>query len=204
VLRLPLAASLLPQPPAFRVESGAAQEEAAQAAVAAASSYYASVRAALGAPRAVGVKEARARVPRCCADVRLRPGAARAGERRAAASTHSAGCVAAFEVLCVGVASLMVAMQANVTGPEPDAAPACPGVLPHGAAAACDGRAAWDAWAVAELCAGGEDVVGKTTFPQYLVLGAPALAVCLLVCSMAAAGLTLRRAPPPHSAHPAA
>jgi hypothetical protein len=89
-------------------------------------------------------------------------------ERRAA---HGGSAARSFEVLCLGVAALMVSSQANVTGPAPDAAPACPGVLPHRGAAA-DDRAAWDAWAVSELCAGGEDVVGKTTFPQYLVLGA--------------------------------
>jgi hypothetical protein len=99
-----------------------------------------------------------------------------AAERRAAAGEHDAA-VRAFEALCMGVASLMVAMQANVTGPEPEAAPACPAVLSRRdgvAATTADGHAAWDAWAVSELCAGGEDVVGKTTFPQYLVLGAHA------------------------------
>ncbi len=67
----------------------------------------------------------------------------------------------------------MLSLQANVTGPAPGPAPACPGALAHGAAASTvDCHAAWDAWAVTELSADGEDVVGKAALPQYLVLGA--------------------------------
>jgi hypothetical protein len=76
----------------------------------------------------------------------------------------------ALETLCVGVAALLLALQANVTGPEPTGLPACPSC----SAAEADAHRAWDAWAVQELSVGGEEVVGKTLLPQYLVLGAPA------------------------------
>ena len=76
----------------------------------------------------------------------------------------------ALESLVVGAAALLLALQANVTGPEPAGLPACPGAaLPPGAA---DAHRAWDAWAVADLSVGGEEVVGKAVLPQYLVLGA--------------------------------
>ena len=76
----------------------------------------------------------------------------------------------ALETLCLGVAALQLVSQANVTGPElGDEAPACPGSLAHPRGAA---HPAWDAWAVQELSADGEEVLGKTALPQYLVLGA--------------------------------
>ena len=76
----------------------------------------------------------------------------------------------ALEALVVGAAALLLALQANVTGPEPAALPTCPGA--QGATGAADTHRAWDAWAVEQLMASGEEVVGKAVLPQYLVLGA--------------------------------
>lgn len=183
-LQLPLAANVLPLPPQWRASTDTGDAGAA-AASEAASAYYASVRAAAGTKR---VDCACASVLACAVEAltaALLP-RGHAATRRAAASADDvahAARVSAFETLCVGVASLMVATQANVTGPELPAVPACPGALPHGEGARCD-ASAWDAWAVAELCTGGEDIVGKTAYPQYLVLGAPSLArVINTLCS---------------------
>ena len=81
-----------------------------------------------------------------------------------------AGSRGALEVLCVGVAALQAVAQANVTGPVlGPSVPACPGALAH---TGCGDCAGWDEWAVQELSADGEEVIGKTALPQYLVLGA--------------------------------
>lgn len=81
-----------------------------------------------------------------------------------------AGSRGALEVLCVGVAALQAVAQANVTGPAlGPSVPACPGALAHAGFGDCAG---WDEWAVQELSADGEEVIGKTALPQYLVLGA--------------------------------
>lgn len=70
----------------------------------------------------------------------------------------------------MGAAALLLALQANVTGPEPAGLPGCPGATLQ--AAAPDAHRAWDAWAIHDLSVGGEEVVGKAALPQYLVLGA--------------------------------
>lgn len=78
-------------------------------------------------------------------------------------------------MLCVGVAALQAVAQANVTGPTLwPSVPACPGTLAHGGGGDLAG---WDEWAVQELSADGEEVIGKTALPQYLVLGARPRAV---------------------------
>jgi hypothetical protein len=99
--------------------------------------------------------------------------------RAAAARRLSAGepgaAARALEALVVGAAALLLALQANVTGPQPAGLPACPGATQQPGAA--DSHRAWDAWAVEDLSVGGEDVVGKAVLPQYLVLGAQHAAI---------------------------
>ena len=90
--------------------------------------------------------------------------------RREGALGSIAAPALALEVLCLGVAALQAVAQANVTGPDlPASTSACPAQLAHPGSGA---HAAWDAWAVLHLSADGEEVIGKTALPQYLVLGA--------------------------------
>lgn len=149
VLATPLATAVLPAP--AHTTEGTSHAQAAAA-------YFDDVRATAGA----------------CWTPALLPDVAHLREEVSVVCAEShvrlAGNLGALGVLCVGVAALQTVAQANVTGPALSTlVPACPAALAHVGAG---DRAAWDEWAVQELSADGEEVIGKTALPQYLVLGA--------------------------------